>query len=201
MGKIIKISALSLVGLLALLVIALDIWGFATLGSITLESNPAIDEDANKVVMVFGATGSVGDGLLKAAVEDPNVDKVYVITRRTSPRIEAGVASGKVVLRMHKDFTDYASVSDILGQTNTVMWSLGTTSIGVDDATYTLSQCRLPGGLCHGMAGCAQRCSHVISLCRRHGDRCQWRSTMGEGKRPNRKRGGVFGTRQWTAHV
>ena len=114
MGKIIKISALSLVGLLALLVIALDIWGFATLGSITLESNPAIDEDANKVVMVFGATGSVGDGLLKAAVEDPNVDTVYVITRRTSPRIEAGVASGKVVLRMHKDFTDYASVSDIL---------------------------------------------------------------------------------------
>ena len=139
MGKIIKISALSLVGLFALLVVALDIWGFATLGSITLESNPAIDEDANKVVMVFGATGSVGDGLLKAAVEDPTVDKVYAITRRTSPRIEAGVASGKVVLRMHKDFTDYASVSDILGQTNTVMWSLGTTSIGVDDATYTLS--------------------------------------------------------------
>ena len=94
MGKIIKISALSLVGLLALLVIALDIWGFATLGSITLESNPAIDEDANKVVMVFGATGSVGDGLLKAAVEDPNVDKVYAITLRTSPRIEAGLASG-----------------------------------------------------------------------------------------------------------
>lgn len=144
MGKIIKISALSLVGLFALLVVALDIWGFATLGSISLESNPAIDEDANKVVMVFGATGSVGDGLLKAAVEDPNVDKVYVITRRTSPRIEAGVASGKVVLRMHKDFTDYASVSDILGQTNTVMWSLGTTSIGVDDATYTLVNVDFP---------------------------------------------------------
>jgi len=138
MGKMIKISALCVVGLLVLSVVALDIWGFATLGNISLESNPPIDEDANKVVMVFGATGSVGDGLLKAAEEDPNVETVYVITRRTSPRIAAGVASGKVVLRMHTDFTDYASLSDILGEVNTVMWGLGTTSIGVDDATYTL---------------------------------------------------------------
>ena len=144
MGKMIKISALCVVGLLVLSVVALDIWGFATLGNISLESNPPIDEDANKVVMVFGATGSVGDGLLKAAEEDPNVETVYVITRRTSPRIAAGVASGKVVLRMHTDFTDYASLSDILGEVNTVMWGLGTTSIGVDDATYTLINVDFP---------------------------------------------------------
>ena len=45
---------------------------------------------------------------------------------------------------MHKDFTDYASLSDILGQTNTVMWGLGTTSIGVDDATYTVINVDFP---------------------------------------------------------
>ena len=61
---------------------------------------------ANRVVMVFGATGPVGDGLLKAAIEDPEVEKIYVITRRTSPRIEAGVDSGKVEMRLHQDFTD-----------------------------------------------------------------------------------------------
>ena len=86
--------------------------------------------------MVFGATGSVGDGLLKAAIEDPDVEKVYVVTRSTSPRIEAG-ASGKVEIRLHQDFTDYSSLADILGEVNTVLWGLGTTSLGMDDETYT----------------------------------------------------------------
>ena len=131
-----KLSAFALLAFL-LLILAFDIWGFATLGTITPQADAARDDNANKVVMVFGATGSVGDGLLKAAVEDPEVEKVYVITRRSSPRIEAGVASGKVEMRIHEDFTDYSGLSDILAEVNTVMWGLGTTSIGMDDATYT----------------------------------------------------------------
>jgi uncharacterized protein YbjT (DUF2867 family) len=120
-----------------LLVAVLDIWGFLTLG--TLEPDPAAvrDKNANQVVMVFGATGSVGDGLLKAAMEDPEVETIYVVTRRTSPRIEAGVASGRVEKIVHQDFTDYASLADILVDVNTVLWGLGTSSFNVDDATYT----------------------------------------------------------------
>jgi hypothetical protein len=120
-----------------LVVVAFDIWGFLTLGKITPVADPTRDPNANAVVMVFGATGSVGDGLLKAAIEDPNVKKVYVITRGSSPRIEAGVASGKVEVRLHQDFTDYTSLADILAEVNTVLWGLGTTSLGMDDATYT----------------------------------------------------------------
>ena len=122
---------------LVLVVAAFDIWGALTLGQITPAPNPALDEDANKVVMVFGATGSVGDGLLKAAVADPEVEKVYVVTRRSSPRIDAGVAAGKVEMLLHEDFTDYSDLTDTLGQVNTVLWGLGTTSIGMDDETYT----------------------------------------------------------------
>lgn len=122
---------------LLLLVLALDIWGYLTLGTIEPQKNPTRDEQANRVVMVFGATGSVGDGLLKAAIEDPNVEKVYVITRRSSPRIDAGVAAGRVEMRLHKDFTDYSSLADVLGEVNTVLWGLGTSSLNVDDATYT----------------------------------------------------------------
>lgn len=136
MRIIMKISAFGLIGFL-LLLLAFDIWGFATLGSITPQDDAARDDNANTVVMVFGATGSVGDGLLKAAVEDPGVEKVYVITRRTSPRIEEGVALGKVEMRIHEDFTDYSGLTDILAEVNTVLWALGTTSIGMDDATYT----------------------------------------------------------------
>jgi hypothetical protein len=131
-----KIAIFLIVGLL-LAIVALDIWGALTLGSLTPAANPVLDEEANKVVMVFGATGSVGDGLLKAAVEDPDVEKVYVVTRRSSPRIEAAVESGKAEMVLHEDFTDYSGLANILGQVNTVLWGLGTTSLGMDDETYT----------------------------------------------------------------
>ncbi|MEH6635461.1 MAG: hypothetical protein V7700_08070 [Halioglobus sp.] len=131
-----KLLLLILLGF-AVLIAAFNIWGFLTLGTIVPAVDPATDNDANRVTMVFGATGSVGDGLLKAAIEDPDVKKVYVITRRTSPRIDAGIASGKVEMRLHQDFTEYASMSDALAETNTVLWGLGTSSLQVDDATYT----------------------------------------------------------------
>ncbi|MBE9540513.1 MAG: hypothetical protein IMF06_15630 [Proteobacteria bacterium] len=119
------------------LVAASDIWGYLTLGAITPAEDAARAKNANRVVMVFGATGSVGDGLLKAAIEDPLVQKIYAITRRTSPRIDAGVASGKVDMRILKDFTDYSSLADVLREVNTVLWGLGTSSFNVDDATFT----------------------------------------------------------------
>src|SRR5210317_1420485 len=94
-----KVILFLLLGLL-LVIVGFNIWGFTTLGTISPATDPVHDADANRVVMVFGATGSAGDGLLKAALEDPKVTKVYVITRRSSPRIEAGVDSGKVEMRL-----------------------------------------------------------------------------------------------------
>lgn len=119
------------------MIAALDIWGLSTLGTITPASQPIRDSDANAVVMVFGATGSAGDGLLKAAMEDTEVKKIYVVTRRTSPRIDAGVASGRIEMRLHEDFTDFTNFSDILEEVNTVLWGLGTSSLQVDAETYT----------------------------------------------------------------
>ena len=138
-----KILLIGLLGFL-LLVAAFDIWGYLTLGKITPQENAYIDDNANRVVMVMGATGSVGDGLLKAAIEAPEVDKVHVVTRRTSPRIEQGVAEGKVTMHMHEDFTDYAPLTDVLQEVDTVLWGLGATSIGMDDDTYTLIHVDFP---------------------------------------------------------
>lgn len=132
----VKLALLVMIGFFAL-VAATDIWGYLTLGAITPAEDAARAKNANRVVMVFGATGSVGDGLLKAAIEDPLVQKIYAITRRTSPRIDAGVASGKVDMRILKDFTDYSSLADVLREVNTVLWGLGTSSFNVDDATFT----------------------------------------------------------------
>jgi len=135
--KIAKKLGLFLLLSFLVVVAAFDIWGFFTLGTLTPTADPVRDKNANQVVMVFGATGSVGDGLLKAAIEDPEVEKIYVITRRNSPRIENGVASGKVIMRLHKDFTDYSALTDELAEVNTVLWGLGVSSLQVDEATYT----------------------------------------------------------------
>jgi len=135
--KLLGKLALFAVAALALLIVGLNIWGYATLGTLQPADGEPRNSAANRVVMVFGATGSVGDGLLKAAMEDPEVEQIYVVSRRSSPRIDAGVASGQVELILHQDFTDYSSLAEILGQVNTVMWALGTSSLKLDDETYT----------------------------------------------------------------
>jgi len=133
LGRIIVIIAAAFVVLIA----GFNLWGAATLGTVDPQHNTEFELDANRVVMVFGATGSVGDGLLKAAMEDPDVEIIHVVTRSRSERIEAGEARGRLNVIMHEDFTDYSELSGILSQVNTVLWGLGTTSIGMDDETYT----------------------------------------------------------------
>ena len=119
-----------------LLIAGFNLWGALTLGTVPPTPDPYRDPTANQVVMVFGATGSVGDGLLKAAMGDPEVEQVYAVTRRMSPRLEAGQASGRVQVIMQEDFTDYSDMADILPSVNTVLWGLGTTSIGMDPGLY-----------------------------------------------------------------
>lgn len=72
-----------------------------------------------------------------AALEASEVEKVHVVTRRSSPRIDAGVAAGRVRMHVQQDFTDYASLAAVLGEVSTVLWGLGTSSFNVDDSTYT----------------------------------------------------------------
>ncbi|MEM8561311.1 MAG: hypothetical protein AAGF57_03715 [Pseudomonadota bacterium] len=133
---LLKRLILILFTLLVFAVVAFNFWGFATLGTLEPGQEGAYDRQANKVVLVSGANGSVGDGLLKAAMEAPDVEKIYALTRRTSPRIDAGVESGRITLIMHNDFTDYSALAEQLAEVNTVLWGLGTSSLNVDDETF-----------------------------------------------------------------
>ncbi len=132
----IKYALLGIAGLFLALIVFLNLWGLATMGTYEPDPNAFRDPAANKVVLVTGATGSVGDGLLKAAMQDDEVQTIYALTRRMSPRLEAGKASGRVQVIMQEDFTDYSNLAEELAQVNTVLWGLGTTSIGMDEDTY-----------------------------------------------------------------
>jgi hypothetical protein len=130
--------------LLVLMLVGLNVWGRVTLGQYEPAAGADRDETANRVVMVFGATGSVGDGLLKAAMQDLAVEEIHVVTRRYSPRIEAGETAGRLQVHVLRDFTDYSSLADTLPEVTTVLWGLGTSSLQVDDETYTLIHVDFP---------------------------------------------------------
>ena len=136
MLKTLKILLLGIVTLFVLLLVVLNIWGLATLGTVSPDQDASRDPKANRVVLVTGATGSVGDGLLKAAMADDEVEKIYALTRRMSPRLEQGQSTGRVDVLLHDDFTDYSKLAKELAEVNTVLWGLGTTSIGMEAEWY-----------------------------------------------------------------
>jgi hypothetical protein len=95
-------------------------------------------------VAIFGASGTAGDGILKAALANPDIGKIHVITRRTTPRIDAGVASGKVIMTLHLDYLDYSALHEQIATADAVYWAIGTSSVGVDEETYGLIHVDFP---------------------------------------------------------
>ena len=95
-------------------------------------------------VVIFGASGTAGDGILKAAMANPDVDVIHVVTRRMTPRIEAGVATGKVVASLHQDYLDYSAIHEQIAPASAVFWAIGTSSVGVDKETYGLIHVDFP---------------------------------------------------------
>jgi hypothetical protein len=100
-------------------------------------SKPQLNQDQLKEVMIFGASGTVGDGILKALLMDKNVQKIQVITRRLTPRITEGVEMGKAVVTIHMNYMDYAPIEDKLLNAKAVYWALGTSARNVSDEKYT----------------------------------------------------------------
>lgn len=94
------------------------------------------DRAGSQTVSIFGASGTAGDGILKAALADPDIQRIHVITRRATSRIDEGVASRKAQMTIHMDYTDYTAVRDQIADSDAVYWAIGTRSIGVDEETY-----------------------------------------------------------------
>ena len=98
----------------------------------------------NQVIAVFGASGTAGDGVLKAALADPDVETIRVVTRRITPRMEQGAEQGKVDIAVHTDYLDYSAVRDLFADVDAVYWALGTSSVGVDEETYGMIHVDFP---------------------------------------------------------
>jgi nucleoside-diphosphate-sugar epimerase len=105
-----------------------------------LEGAPA----GNRTVVIFGASGTAGDGILEAALADPDIRTIHVITRRSTPRIEEGVVSGKLQMTLHMDYLDYSAIREQVAAADAVYWAIGTSSVGVDEETYAMIHVDFP---------------------------------------------------------
>ncbi|MFB9450696.1 epimerase [Dactylosporangium vinaceum] len=81
-------------------------------------------------VIVFGATGMVGMGVLRECLLAPDVSEVLVVTRTPT-----GVEHPKLRELVHRDFGDFGDV-DFSGYDAT-FFCLGVSSVGMSEADYT----------------------------------------------------------------
>jgi hypothetical protein len=109
--------------------------------SITVFEGPAASYET---VAIFGASGTAGDGILKAALANPDIRKIHVVTRRATPRMEEGVASGKVQMILHMDYLDYSAIQEQIASADAVYWAIGISSVGVDEETYGMIHVDFP---------------------------------------------------------
>ncbi len=81
-------------------------------------------------ILLTGATGTAGSGALRAAIADPAIDGITVLSRRP-PREEAE----NVHFIAHTDFTNFSTVRKELASADAVIWSLGTSQnrVGRDE--------------------------------------------------------------------
>ena len=83
-------------------------------------------------VIITGATGMVGEGVLYECLHHADVEKVLVITRNS-----CGYSHPKLTEIIHSDFSDISSLSDRLTGYNACYFCLGVTSLGKNEAVYT----------------------------------------------------------------
>lgn len=82
-------------------------------------------------VIIFGATGMVGQGVLRECLIDPGIDRVLVVGR--SP---TGVGNARLVEIIHTDFTDYSAIEAQLTGYDACFFCLGVSSIGMSEERY-----------------------------------------------------------------
>jgi uncharacterized protein YbjT (DUF2867 family) len=83
-------------------------------------------------VLIFGATGMVGQGVLRECLLDPDVQLI-----RTIGRTSTGVQHAKLREIVHQDLLHYADIESDLSGFDACFFCLGVTSSGMTEEAYT----------------------------------------------------------------
>jgi uncharacterized protein YbjT (DUF2867 family) len=82
-------------------------------------------------VILFGATGMVGQGVLRECLLDPEVESVLAIVRNST-----GQQNAKLQELVHKDFLDFTGIEGRLSEYDACFFCLGVSSVGMQEKDY-----------------------------------------------------------------
>ncbi len=82
-------------------------------------------------LILLGATGMVGGGVLREAIADPDVESILCVGRRS-----CGVSSPKLNELILEDLFAFASFEAELTGYDACIWTIGISSLGQDEAAY-----------------------------------------------------------------
>jgi uncharacterized protein YbjT (DUF2867 family) len=82
-------------------------------------------------VILFGATGMLGSGVLLECLDDPGIDAVVSVVRRRT-----GVAHPKLKELVHEDFLDFVPICEHFADADATFYCLGVSSAGMSEADY-----------------------------------------------------------------
>lgn len=82
-------------------------------------------------VLLFGATGMIGYGVLLECLEDEAVDSVVTVGRR-----RVTLSHPKLEQILHDDFTDFSAIADRLTDFDACFWCLGVSAAGMSEEKY-----------------------------------------------------------------
>lgn len=82
-------------------------------------------------VVLFGATGMIGQGVLRECLLDPRITQVVALVRAAT-----GQAHPKLREVIHQDFLDYAAIEGELTGLDAGFFCLGVSSAGLSEAEY-----------------------------------------------------------------
>jgi uncharacterized protein YbjT (DUF2867 family) len=99
-------------------------------------------------VIIFGATGMVGQGALRESLLAADVEQVLSVGRRPT-----GVRHPKLREVTLADFADLTPIEDELRGYDACFYCLGVSSVGLDEAAYTRISYDYPVAAAHTLAG------------------------------------------------
>jgi uncharacterized protein YbjT (DUF2867 family) len=90
-------------------------------------------EAAEKInVVITGASGMVGEGVLLTCLQHVQISKILVIGRKT-----CGIIHPKLTEIIHADFTDLSAIASQLNDYQACFFCAGISSVGVNEEAYT----------------------------------------------------------------
>ncbi|HEY8089404.1 MAG TPA: NAD-dependent epimerase/dehydratase family protein [Polyangiaceae bacterium] len=108
-------------------------------------------------VILFGATGMIGQGVLRECLLDPGVDEVLTIGRS-----KTGQSNAKLRELVLPDLTNYSAVREELAGYDACFYCLGITSAGTSEVDYRRIMYDVPVAAARALVGASPQMTFVF---------------------------------------